>query len=86
MVAAMVAYSAHARRYPVVKTQAEAVATPRALRWPATVAKRSIIGAAEGTIIATIITIHIGINQTRAGPLPGIGIGIAWSGDMLLPM
>jgi hypothetical protein len=36
--------------------------------------------------MATIITIHIGINQTRAGPLPGIGIAIVVPGDMLLPM
>jgi hypothetical protein len=37
-----------------------------------------MVGAAEGSIIATIITIHIGINQSRAGaPAFPIGIVIA---------
>ncbi len=47
-----------------------------------------MVGAAEGTIIATIITIHIGTSHPSSGApaSPGIGIAIAAWGDITRPM
>jgi hypothetical protein len=51
------------------------------------VANSRIVGDAEGTIIATIMTVHIGTSHASWGApaFPRIGITIAASGDMLLP-
>jgi hypothetical protein len=71
-----------------VKTAADAVGTFVARRRRATLAKRRMAGAAEGTIIATIITTHIGISQPSWGApaSPDIGIAIAAWGDIARPV
>src|SRR6185503_18227278 len=76
------AYNAQTRRYPRVNTAADAVGTWRTCRCRATPAKSRIMGAAEGIIIATIITIHIGTSQSSSGPVGAPGIGIAMLAGM----
>src|SRR5215217_2343858 len=78
----MVAYNAQTSRYPRVNTAADAVDTLRILRCRATPAKSRIMGAADGIIIATIITTHMGTSQRSCGPPASAAIGIAMPGGM----
>ena len=43
---------------------------PSSLRRRATPSKSRIVGAADGSIIATIMTVHMPINQASVGVLP----------------